>query len=115
MTQVRNIKWGETMPSRIRGFHISASAEAHIQEKHGLCLDEVLEAADSSGTYAPAAPEPALSLNPTGHKRYLIADKTESGRRLWVIFADEGGEWGRIITAREALGNRERHRRTRGD
>lgn len=105
------------MPSRIRGFRISTSAEAHILEKHGLCLDDVLEAADSSRTYAPAAPEPALSLSPTGHKRYLIAGKTESGRRLWVVFADEGGGWGRIITAREALGNRERqrHRRMRGD
>lgn len=101
------------MPRRIEEFWASPSAEQHILEKHGITLDEALEAAESSAVYQPAKPAP----NPTREKRYLIAGKTESGKRLWIVFADEGDGRGRIITAREALGRaeRSRHKAMRGD
>jgi uncharacterized DUF497 family protein len=105
------------MPRPIREFRISKSAEMHIFEKHGLELEEIIEAADSSRAYMPAGAEPSDSLNATGHRRYMVAGKTECGRRVWVIFADEGDGIGRIITAREATGKQEcqRHRRVRGN
>lgn len=78
------------MAPLIHEFRVSPSAEAHIFEKHGLVLDEVLEAAESSRVHQRVADEDQSSLNPTSHKRYLIAGKTETGKRLWVIFADEG-------------------------
>ena len=55
--------------------------------------------------------------NVAGERRYVIPGRTGDGRRLWVIFADEGGRWGRIITAREPSGQKEqaRHRRLRGE
>ncbi len=88
-----------------------------VGTNHRVMLDEALEALDEAPTYQPARAEGAASLNPTGEPRYLAAGKTESGRRLWVIFADEGGGVGRILTAREARGasERSRHRRMRGE
>lgn len=65
------------MPRPMREFCISRSAEQHILEKHGLCFEEVLEAAESSVIYQPAGQEDALSLNPTGQRRYFIAGRTE--------------------------------------
>lgn len=105
------------MPRRIREFWASASAEEHILDKHGITLEEVLEAAESSPVYQAAKGEPENSLNPTSEKRYLIAGKADSGKRLWIVFADEGDGRGRIITAREAQGRAEcaRHRRMKGD
>ena len=101
----------------IHEFRVSPSAEAHMFDKHEVTLDEVLEAADSSLVHQRAGSESEFSLNPTGDRRYLIAGKTETGKRLWVIFANEGQGVGRIISAREAMGKqeRERHRRMRGD
>jgi len=105
------------MPRRIEDFWASPSAQEHILDKHGISLEEVLEAAESSPVYQPAKTEPQGSLNPTGEKRYLVAGKTDDGKRLWVVFADEGNGRGRIITAREAQGQAERarHKRMRGD
>jgi uncharacterized DUF497 family protein len=105
------------MPRRVEEFWASPSAEEHIADKHGLTLEEVLEAAHSSRAYQPARTDSHDSSHPTGEKRYTIAGKTESGKRVWVVFADEGDGWGRIITAREARGQgeRSRHKRMRGD
>lgn len=105
------------MAPRIDEFWISRSAAEHILLKHGLFADEVVEAAESSGIHQPAHQETDESLNATGHKRYLIPGKTDSGSRIWIIFADEGEGRGRIITAREVVGKgeRERHRRMRGE
>jgi uncharacterized DUF497 family protein len=95
----------------IREFRISRRAADHILEKHGVTLEEVLEAAESSPVYRRARGD-ALE-----QRRYMIAGRTGTGRRLWIVFADEGAGMGRIITAREARGHadRARHRRMRGD
>lgn len=105
------------MPRVIDEFWASASAQAHMLVKHAVTLDEALEAAESSRAYHAAGGEPDGSPNPTGQRRYLVAGRTQAGRRLWVVFADEGGGRGRVITAREARGQAERarHRRMRGD
>jgi len=105
------------MPQRIEEFWASRSAQEHILAKHGVTLEEALEAAESSPVYQPAQVAPQDSLHSTGEKRYLIAGKTAAGRRLWVVFADEGGKRGRITTAREPQGKaeRSRHKRMRGD
>jgi uncharacterized DUF497 family protein len=105
------------MPPQIQEFWASPSAQEHILGKHGVTLEEALEAAESSPVYQPASSHPTGAPRPTGEKRYLIAGKTESGRRLWVVFADEGKRRGRIITAREPQGRAERarHKRMRGD
>jgi uncharacterized DUF497 family protein len=105
------------MSQQIEKFWASPSAQEHILDKHGVSLEEALEAAGSSPVYQPAQADSPASLHPTGEKRYLIAGKTEAGRRLWVVFADEGEGRGRIITAREPRGKAERarHKRMRGD
>jgi uncharacterized DUF497 family protein len=105
------------MPQQIEEFWASTSAQEHILAKHGVTLEEALEAAESSPVYQPTQSDRPGSLHPTGQKRYLIAGKTEAGRRLWVVFADEGKGRGRIITAREPQGRTERarHKRMRGD
>jgi uncharacterized DUF497 family protein len=105
------------MPRQIEEFWASPSAQEHMLDKHGVTLEEVLEAAESSLVYQRAPSPPVGFLRPTGEKRYLIAGKTESGRRLWVVFADEGAGRGRIITAREPEGKAERarHKGMRGD
>jgi len=105
------------MPQRIEAFWASASAQQHMLEKHGVTLEEALEAVDSSPVYQPAQAEPPSSLHPTDERRYLVAGKTQAGRRLWVVFADEGEGRGRLITAREPRGQAERarHKRMRGD
>ena len=110
-------RWGILVPRHFEQFHISASACEHILGKHQVTLDEVLEAAESSAVYQRAGDESSESLNPTGEPRYLIAGRTSTGRRLWIIVADEGGGEARIITAREVGGHAERarHRRMRGD
>jgi uncharacterized DUF497 family protein len=105
------------MPQQIEEFWASPTAQDHILDKHGVTLEEALEAAESSPVYQPAHARLPGSLHPTGEQRYLIAGKTEAGRRLWIVFADEGEGRGRIITAREPQGRAERarHKRMRGD
>lgn len=78
--------------------------------KHGVCWWEALEAAEGAYTHK-------RSIRGLGAGRFLIAGKTDAGRRLWVTFEDESGDVGRIITAREPSGEKEvrRHREVRGD
>lgn len=99
------------MPSRIEEFWASARAQDHMLTKHGVSLDDAVEAAESAPVFQRARD------SSDGERRYLAVGKTASGRRLWVIFADEGNGRGRIITAREPRGRdeRSRHRRLRGD
>ena len=99
------------MPRQIQEFWASASAQEHMLEKHGVSLEEALEAAESSPVYRRARDDPR------GEKRYMIPGKTHGDRRLWIIFADQGDGRGRVITAREAQGRSERarHKRMRGD
>ena len=80
-------------------------------EKHGVTVDEALEAAETAPQYR------RTRSGPEGQPRYYVAGRTFDGRRLWVIFEDEGGGCGRIVTAREPAGAQERarHRRMRGD
>jgi uncharacterized DUF497 family protein len=95
----------------IEEFWATAIAQRHITAKHGVDLDEALEAAESTKKhFRTQSPVP-------GENRYVIPGKTEGGTRLWVVFADEGDRRGRIITAREVCGRKEhaRHRRHRGD
>jgi uncharacterized DUF497 family protein len=95
----------------IEEFRVSVHAEQHMLYAHGVSLDEAIEAAEStprqSRTYG----------TPSGASRYVIPGKTSAGRRLWVVFADEGGRIGRIVTAYDPLGRRDatKHRKMRGD
>lgn len=95
----------------IEEFRVSPYAERHMLEKHGVDLEDAVDAAESTSrqtrTYSAES----------GENRYVIPGKTEAGRRLWVIFADEGGGTGRIITAYDPLSRRDaaRHKQMRGD
>jgi len=99
------------VPRKITEFRISRMAAEHVRGKHGVSEEEALEAAESSQAWRRATDGPG------GEKRYLVAGRPASGRRLWVVFADEGLGRGRIVTAREAAGRAEiaDHRRMRGD
>ena len=95
----------------IEEFRVSAAAERHMIEEHGVEVEEALEAAESTDRhYRTYAGRPA-------DRRYVLAGKTSGGRRLWVAFDDEGNGRGRIVTAREALGRNDvaRHKRLKGD
>jgi uncharacterized DUF497 family protein len=80
-------------------------------EKHGVTLEEALGAVETAPQYR------RTRSGPGGEPRYYVAGKTLDRRRLWVIFEDEGGGVGRIVTAREPSGvdERARHRRMRGN
>ena len=99
------------MAPRITEFYATRKARAHILDKHGITLEDALEAVESTPRYR------RTRSGPDGEPRYYVAGRTQDGRRLWVIFAHERGGRGRIITAREATGEteRSRHKRMRGD
>jgi len=95
---------------RILHFRLSPRAAWHILEKHDVTEEEAIEAARSSVIHRRARDDP------DGRRRYVVAGKTQEGRRLWVVFEPEGSGRARIITAREPFGeDRSRHRRMRGD
>ena len=95
----------------IREFRVSPAAERHMFEKHGVEAFEALEAVESTERYY------RTHAGGPKDRRYVLAGKSASGRRLWVAFDDEGNGFARIVTAREALGRRDvaRHRRLKGD
>jgi uncharacterized DUF497 family protein len=99
------------MPSTIEEFWASPSAQRYMVAKHDVSLEEAMEAAESSQRHY------RTYSDDTGERRYVVAGKAGSDRRLWVVFADEGGRRGRIITAFEPAGRRDqaRHKRMRGD
>jgi len=99
------------MPPLIDEFWASLPAQRHMIVKHGVELDEAIEAAESTSRHS------RTTDSPQGRRRYIVAGKTSDGKRLWVVFEDEGHGRGRIITAREVLGEKERarHKRQRGD
>ncbi len=99
------------MPPVIDLFWASLPAQRHMIVKHGVELDEAIEAAEGTSR------QYRTSDSPTGRRRYIVPGRTGDGRRLWVVFEDEGQGRGRIITAREAASERERarHKRQRGD
>ena len=99
------------MSPRIIEFYVTGRAEAHMLDKHGVVLEEAVEAAESSAHYR------RTRSGTDGRSRLYVAGKTADGRRLWVVFADEGAGLGRIVTAREPTGAKERarHRQMRGD
>ena len=91
-------------------FRVSRGAAQHILEKHDVTEEEALEAVQSSVIHRRTRDDPH------GRRRYVVAGKTEVGRRLWVVFEDEGRGEARIVTAREPSGGDvTRHRRMRGD
>ncbi len=95
----------------IEEFRVSSYAEGHMLDAHGVDLAEAIEAAEST-------PRQARTYGMrSGENRYVIPGKTSAGRRLWVVFADEGGGVGRIVTAYDPLGRRDatKHRKMRGD
>lgn len=98
-------------PPIIEEFHASAAARRHMLEKHGIEYEEALDAVASTNRYERTYTEDLEE------RRYLVPGKTEAGDRIWVVFSDEGGRRGRIITARPVGGSRDqsRHRRMRGD
>ena len=95
----------------IDDFRASIHARRHMLAKHDVEFVEAAEAGESSDrhyrTYSDSADE----------RRYVVPGKTADGRRLWVVFADEGNRLGRIITAFEPTDRSDvtRHRRMRGD
>ena len=99
------------MPPVIEEFRASPSAQRHMVAKHGVYLEEAIEAAESSSRHY------RIYSDDAGERRYAVAGKTGDGRRLWVVFADEGGGRGRIIAAFEPAGRKDqtRHQRMRGD
>jgi uncharacterized DUF497 family protein len=99
------------MPPIIEEFWASTRAQHHMIVEHGVDLEDALDAAESTDRHYRA------SAGASEERRYIIPGKTSSGRRLWVAFAVEGGGRGRIITAREPAGRKERarHKRLRGD
>lgn len=98
------------MPQQITEFWATATTQEQMLKEHNVSLEEVEEAAMSSPVY-----QRQKSIG--SEKRYVVPGKTSAGRRLWVIFADEGGGRGRIISARETKGRKERarHKRMRGE
>lgn len=101
-----------TVAPIIEEFRVSPYAERHMLEKHGVDLEDAVSAAEST-------PRQTRTYSAeSGENRYVIPGRTETGRRLWVIFADdEGGGTGRIITAYDPLSKRDaaRHKQMRGD
>ena len=95
----------------IEEFWASAQARAHMLAKHGIDCEEALEAAESTARHY------RTWSGVQADRRYVIPGKTEAGRRVWVLYDDEGEGRGRIVTAREAVGRQDlaRHRRLRGD
>lgn len=99
------------MPPVIEEFWASYQAQCHMIVKHDVDFEEATEAAESTDRHH------RTYSNTAGERRHIVPGKTASGRRLWVVFADEGEGSGRIITAREATGSKERsrHKRLRGE
>jgi uncharacterized DUF497 family protein len=79
--------------------------------KHDVEFVEAVEAGESSDRHY------RTYSDGTGERRYVVPGRTADGRRLWVVFADEGDRCGRIITAFEPTDRNDlaRHRRMRGD
>jgi uncharacterized DUF497 family protein len=92
-------------------FWASVRAQRHMLTDHDVAIEEALEAAASSRRHYRT-----YSARPN-ERRYVVPGKTLDGRRLWVVFADEGGRRGRVITAYEPASERSltQHRRRRGD
>ena len=91
-------------------FYVPLAAEEHILERHGITSEEAVEAAESTPRHY------RTYSGYEGERRYLLPGRTSDGRRVWVVFVDEGGRRGRIITAFEPGDDRERtrHQRMRG-
>ena len=87
------------------------AAQWRMLADHDVAIEEALEAAASSQRHY------RTHSGESTERRYVVPGKTMDGRRLWVVFADEGRRRGRIITAFEPVGqqDRVRHRRMRGD
>jgi len=91
-------------------FYVPHAVEEHMLSKHSVTVEEALEAAESTArhyrTYA----------GRVGERRYLLPGKTAAGRRVWVVFVHEPDRRGRVITAFEPGGDKERsrHERMRG-
>jgi YD repeat-containing protein len=100
-----------TVAPIIDEFIASPTARRHILDKHGLDLEDAIDAAWSTSrhhrTYAGSSQD----------RRYIIAGKAADGRRIWVTYDDLGDGTGRVVTAREASGRQDiaRHKRLRGD
>jgi uncharacterized DUF497 family protein len=99
------------MAPLIEEFRASVAAQQHMLGDHDVTLDEAVEAAGSSQRHY------RTYSGRSGERRYIVAGKTADGRRLWVVFADEGARRGRIITAYEPATEHSltQHRRRRGD
>jgi uncharacterized DUF497 family protein len=99
------------MPPVIDEFWASMAAQWHLVADHHVAIEEAVEAAESSQRHY------RTHSGGSTERRYVVPGKTADGRRLWVVFADEGHRRGRIITALDPAGqqDRVRHRRMRGD
>lgn len=80
-------------------------------DKHGVDWEDALDAAESTDRHYRSYGDGSDG------RRYIIPGKTIFGQRIWVVFSDEGGGLGRVITAYEPVGRRHvaRHKELRGD
>jgi len=76
-------------------------------QKHGVEFDEVVEVlAAVSGAHR-------VQGRSVDERRYMADGRTQSGRRLCVVFVREQGSRVRIITAYEPQGRKQRRRHGR--
>ncbi len=98
-------------------FEVPPKAEEHMLQAHDVTPEEAVEAARGAPFYeGEEDASPPRALHSRG-RRYTIAGKTISGRRLWIVFEDMGDGVARIITAipPRDKAQQQRHRRQRGD
>lgn len=92
------------MRKRVTRVYATLKAKEHMEQKHQVRWEEVLEALESNPpiyrTY------PSLS----GERRYIAFGRTGAGRRLVIVMAQESQNALRVITAYEPKTKRQLRR-----
>lgn len=83
------------MKERITRVYATAKAKEHMERKHRVRWEEVLEALESDPTIYRTYP------SPIGERRYVAFGRTEAGRKLVIVMARESQNTFRVITAYE--------------
>jgi len=85
----------KNLKRHIRRVYATAKAKEHIERKHQVHWEEVLEALESNPTIYRTYP------SPSGERRYVAFGRTEAGRKLVIVMALESQNTFRVITAYE--------------
>ncbi|MCS7265704.1 MAG: BrnT family toxin [Armatimonadetes bacterium] len=83
------------MKERFARVYATAKAKEHMEQKHQVRWEEVLEALGSNPPIYRTYP------SPTGERRYVAFGQTETGRKLVIVMAQESPNIFRVITAYE--------------